>query len=313
MLGRAATVGGRCTVAGLERLDDEDYPSVSMGRAAELLGVQPAFLRSLDTAGVLAPHRIDGGHRRYSRRQLAYAQRLRELIDGGHTVTSAGTIVDVEDRIALSEVARRTADDDRDQAHRDRDTAAAERDHAVAEHRRSAAQHQRTVVERDTAQTQLRQRTDQPRQAQHELDQARQEIQGTSPAARRPRRSRPGTGPRVGVPPGNLLTRTTEGWRTSSSTTSRPWGRRPRVRSAQPRAARPAAPESALPHVAVRAALGVPGADLAGSIPSLGPPGLTVTLRDRWRRARGNLARVLVTLGRAGSEDHAGSVVVSAR
>ena len=47
-----------------------NYPAVTMGQAAELLGVQPAFLRSLDAAGILRPHRSDGGHRRYSRRQL---------------------------------------------------------------------------------------------------------------------------------------------------------------------------------------------------------------------------------------------------
>jgi len=49
------------------RLDDEDYPAITMGQAAELLGVQPAFLRSLDTGGVLHPARTGGGHRRYSR------------------------------------------------------------------------------------------------------------------------------------------------------------------------------------------------------------------------------------------------------
>ena len=56
---------------GVSRLDDEDYPAVTMGQAAELLEVQPAFLRSLDAAGVVTPHRSGGGHRRYSRRQLA--------------------------------------------------------------------------------------------------------------------------------------------------------------------------------------------------------------------------------------------------
>ena len=35
---------------GVGRLDDEDYPAVAMGQAAELLEVQPAFLRSLDAA-----------------------------------------------------------------------------------------------------------------------------------------------------------------------------------------------------------------------------------------------------------------------
>ena len=58
---------------GVDRLDDEDYPAVTMGQAAELLEVQPAFLRSLDAAGVLTPSRSSGGHRRYSRRQLTLA------------------------------------------------------------------------------------------------------------------------------------------------------------------------------------------------------------------------------------------------
>ena len=41
----------------LGRLDDPDYPALTMSQAAELLGVQAAFLRSLDTSGVLHPHR----------------------------------------------------------------------------------------------------------------------------------------------------------------------------------------------------------------------------------------------------------------
>jgi MerR family transcriptional regulator/heat shock protein HspR len=87
----------------LGRLDDEDYPSVAMGQAAELLGVQPAFLRSLDNAGVLRPHRTGGGHRRYSRRQLAIAARLRELLDDGHSLASARAISGLEDRLRTSD------------------------------------------------------------------------------------------------------------------------------------------------------------------------------------------------------------------
>ena len=68
---------------GVSQLDDEDYPAVTMGQAAELLEVQPAFLRSLDAAGVVTPHRSGGGHRRYSRRQLATAARMRALFDDG--------------------------------------------------------------------------------------------------------------------------------------------------------------------------------------------------------------------------------------
>ncbi|GAY10982.1 MerR family transcriptional regulator [Pseudonocardia sp. N23] len=100
----------------LRRLDDEDYPAVSMGQAAELLGVQPAFLRSLDTSGVLQPYRTDGGHRRYSRRQLTHAARLRELLDAGHTLVSAQAITTLEQQLDDTETARRRADSARDEA-----------------------------------------------------------------------------------------------------------------------------------------------------------------------------------------------------
>lgn len=83
----------------LSDLDDEDFPVYTTGRAAELLGVQQAFLRSLDTADVLVPHRSDGGHRRYSRRQLGVAQRYRELFDDGHPLASAAVIVRLQDEV----------------------------------------------------------------------------------------------------------------------------------------------------------------------------------------------------------------------
>ena len=84
----------------LGRLDDPDYPTLTMSQAAELLGVQAAFLRSLDTSGVLQPHRSAGGHRRYSRQQLALAARVRELLDDGHSLASAETIVGLQDQLA---------------------------------------------------------------------------------------------------------------------------------------------------------------------------------------------------------------------
>ncbi|MFC4950113.1 helix-turn-helix domain-containing protein [Pseudonocardia sp. GCM10023141] len=84
---------------GLGQLDDDDYPAVTMGQAAELLEVQPAFLRSLDAAGVLRPQRSAGGHRRYSRRQLEFAARLRELFDQGMTLDAAARIVGLQDEL----------------------------------------------------------------------------------------------------------------------------------------------------------------------------------------------------------------------
>jgi MerR family transcriptional regulator/heat shock protein HspR len=85
---------------GLGRLDDKDYPAVAMGQAAELLDVQPAFLRSLDAAGVLTPQRSSGGHRRYSRRQLELAARIRTMVDDGLTLDAAVRIVQLEDELA---------------------------------------------------------------------------------------------------------------------------------------------------------------------------------------------------------------------
>ena len=51
--------------------------------------MRQAFLRSLDTAGVVSPQRTVGGRRRYTRRQLAVAARIRELLDQGHTLAAA--------------------------------------------------------------------------------------------------------------------------------------------------------------------------------------------------------------------------------
>ena len=82
------------------RLDDPDYPGLTMSQAAELLGVQAAFLRSLDVAGILQPHRSAGGHRRYSRHQLALAARMRGLLDDGHSLASAEAIVGLQDQLA---------------------------------------------------------------------------------------------------------------------------------------------------------------------------------------------------------------------
>jgi DNA-binding transcriptional MerR regulator len=97
---------------GTDRLDDQDFPAVTMGQAAQLLGVRPAFLRSLDAAGVLAPQRSEGGHRRYSRRQLALAARLRELFDEGMTLEAATRIVALQDELSRT---REQLSDARDQ------------------------------------------------------------------------------------------------------------------------------------------------------------------------------------------------------
>ena len=85
-----------------DQLDDPDYPAYTTGQAAQVLGVQQAFLRGLDAAGAVRPGRSGGGHRRYSRRQLVLAARIRELFDQGHNLAAALRIVALEDELATA-------------------------------------------------------------------------------------------------------------------------------------------------------------------------------------------------------------------
>ncbi len=82
--------------------DDADFPAYTMGRAAEMIGVTPAFLRSLGTAGLIEPERSLGRHRRYSRHQLQLAGRVRQLLDEGMPLAAACRIVILEDRLAAA-------------------------------------------------------------------------------------------------------------------------------------------------------------------------------------------------------------------
>lgn len=86
-------------MADLDNLDNQDYPAYTTGQAAKMLGVQEAFLRSLDTANLVRPQRSEGGHRRYSRRQLTLVVRLREQLDEGHTLAAAARIIGLQDRL----------------------------------------------------------------------------------------------------------------------------------------------------------------------------------------------------------------------
>jgi DNA-binding transcriptional MerR regulator len=78
---------------------DDDYPAYTMGRAAEIVGASPDFLRRLDEAKLIAPSRSAGGHRRYSRYQLRLAARAREMVDQGTPLEAACRIIILEDQL----------------------------------------------------------------------------------------------------------------------------------------------------------------------------------------------------------------------
>ncbi|MFC9243093.1 MerR family transcriptional regulator [Streptomyces sp. NPDC057136] len=82
-----------------DRLDDDDYPAYTMGRAAAMLGTNAGFLRALGDARLITPLRSGGGHRRYSRYQLRLAARAREVVDQGTPVEAACRIVILEDQL----------------------------------------------------------------------------------------------------------------------------------------------------------------------------------------------------------------------
>ena len=86
-------------MTGNDRLNDDQYPAYTMGRAAELIGATPGFLRNLDEAKLFVPQRSPGGHRRYSRYQLRLAARARELVDAGTALEAACRIIILEDQL----------------------------------------------------------------------------------------------------------------------------------------------------------------------------------------------------------------------
>ncbi|MFD3757976.1 MerR family transcriptional regulator [Streptomyces sp. NPDC058622] len=81
------------------RLDDDDFPAYTMGRAADMLGTTQSFLRAIGEARLITPLRSPGGHRRYSRYQLRIAARARELVDQGMPIEAACRIVVLEDQL----------------------------------------------------------------------------------------------------------------------------------------------------------------------------------------------------------------------
>ncbi|MEU9111665.1 MerR family transcriptional regulator [Streptomyces sp. NPDC048483] len=83
----------------VDKFDDDDYPAYTMGRAAEMIGTTPAFLRALGENRLITPLRSEGGHRRYSRYQLRIAARARELVDAGTAVEAACRIIILEDQL----------------------------------------------------------------------------------------------------------------------------------------------------------------------------------------------------------------------
>ena len=79
---------------------DDAAPLFTVSQAAAMLDMQPAFIRRLDTEGVVCPARSTGGQRRYSRVELDHIAALAALMGDGMTLVGAQRIIELENEVA---------------------------------------------------------------------------------------------------------------------------------------------------------------------------------------------------------------------
>lgn len=80
--------------------DDEHVALFSVGQVAEMLGVQPAFVRRLDTERVVEPARSPGGQRRYTRAEVVTVQRVWQMAGDGMTLPGIRRVLQLEVEVA---------------------------------------------------------------------------------------------------------------------------------------------------------------------------------------------------------------------
>jgi DNA-binding transcriptional MerR regulator len=79
--------------------DSADAPLFSVGQVADMLGVQQAFLRRLDTQDVVSPARSDGQQRRYSRADVGQVQEALSLIGDGLTLPGVRRVLLLQQQV----------------------------------------------------------------------------------------------------------------------------------------------------------------------------------------------------------------------
>lgn len=81
-------------------VDDPHAPWFTIGQVAEMLSVQQAFLRRIDTEQLVQPARSHGNQRRYSRHEIDQVRRVVSLIDEGLTLEGVRRLMLLEDQVA---------------------------------------------------------------------------------------------------------------------------------------------------------------------------------------------------------------------
>lgn len=80
-------------------IDDLHAPLYTVGQVSEMLSVQPAFLRRLDSEDLVSPERSEGGQRRYSRSEIGRIQRVTELAGEGLTLAGIRRLLVLESEV----------------------------------------------------------------------------------------------------------------------------------------------------------------------------------------------------------------------
>lgn len=83
-----------------DRLDDRDRAMYTVGQVAELLDVQQAFLRRLDSLDIVRPARSDGAQRRYTRIDIDRIRAVCKLIDEGLSLEGVRRVMALQAEVA---------------------------------------------------------------------------------------------------------------------------------------------------------------------------------------------------------------------
>ncbi len=95
--GRAAE--GPARPPGIPEFPADDVPLYTVGQVADMLGVQPAYLRRLDTHDVVRPSRSTGRQRRYSRIDIDRIGAVAMLMGEGMTLAGADRIIELQSEV----------------------------------------------------------------------------------------------------------------------------------------------------------------------------------------------------------------------
>jgi MerR family transcriptional regulator, heat shock protein HspR len=75
-------------------------PLFTVSQVADILDLQPAFLRRLDAQEVVMPARSAGGQRRYSHSDINHIAALVAIMGEGTTLAGAQRIIELENEVA---------------------------------------------------------------------------------------------------------------------------------------------------------------------------------------------------------------------